>query len=155
MTQRKKPRSAPIPAARVVLLDTCALIWLANGDPIAAEALAAISYAALADGILVSPASAWEIGLLSRVRENKRPGLSFLPDPTSWFTRFMSGPGIKNAPLLAEIAIASSQLPEPLHGDPADRFIIATARHHQVPIITRDGKIIDYAALGHVTVIAC
>lgn len=151
MTKRKKSESAP----RAVLLDTCAVIWLANGDPIAQEALAAISYAALADGIFVSPASAWEVGLLSRVRAEKRPAVSFLPDPHSWFARFMGGPGIKEAPLLPEIAIASSHLPDPLHGDPADRFIIATARHHQIPIITRDGKIIDYAAQGHVNVITC
>lgn len=151
MTKRKKPEPAP----RAVLLDTCAVIWLANGDPIGPDALAAISHAALADGIFVSPASAWEIGLLSRVRGDKRPTVSFLPDPHSWFARFMCGPGIKEAPLLPEIAIASSHLPDPLHGDPADRFIIATARHHQIPIITRDGKIIDYAAQGHVNVIAC
>ncbi len=151
MTKRKQPEPAP----RAVLLDTCAVIWLANGYPIGADALAAISHAALADGIFVSPASAWEVGLLSRVRGDQRPAVSFLPDPHSWFARFMGGPGIREAPLLAEIAIASSHLPDPLHGDPADRFIIATARHHQIPIITRDGKIIDYAAQGHVNVIAC
>lgn len=151
MTKRKKPEPAP----RAVLLDACAVIWLANGDPIGPDALAAISHAALADGIFVSPASAWEVGLLSRVRGDKRPAVSFLPDPHSWFARFMGGPGIKEAPLLPEIAIASSHLPDPLHGDPADRFIIATARHHQIPIVTRDGKIIDYATQGHVNVIAC
>ena len=151
MTKRKKPEPAP----RAVLLDACAVIWLANGDPIGPDVLAAISHAALADGIFVSPASAWEVGLLSRVRGDKRPAVSFLPDPHSWFARFMGGPGIKEAPLLPEIAIASSHLPDPLHGDPADRFIIATARHHQIPIVTRDGKIIDYAAQGHVNVIAC
>lgn len=151
MTKRKKIGAAP----NAVLLDTCAVIWLANGDPMAADVLAAISHAALADGVFVSPASAWEVGLLSRVRNDKQPSVSFLPDPLSWFARFMNGPGIKEAPLLPEIAIASSHLPEPLHGDPADRLIIATARHHQIPIITRDRKIIDYAALGHVGVIAC
>jgi PIN domain nuclease of toxin-antitoxin system len=151
VTKRRKAEAAP----RAVLLDTCAVIWLANGDPIAPAALAAISHAALADGIFVSPASAWEVGLLSRVRGAKQPAVSFLPDPHSWFARLMGGPGIKEAPLLPEITIASSHLPEPLHGDPADRFIIATARHHQVPIVTRDGKIIEYAAEGHVKVIAC
>ncbi|QJU58464.1 type II toxin-antitoxin system VapC family toxin [Sphingomonas sp. AP4-R1] len=151
MTKKKKPEPLP----RAVLLDTCAVIWLANGDPIGPDALAAISHAALADGIFVSPASAWEVGLLSRIRGDKRPAVSFLPDPNSWFARFMGGPGIKEAPLLPEIAIASSHLPDPLHGDPADRFVIATARYHQIPIVTRDGKIIDYAAEGHVGVIAC
>ena len=132
---KKKPSELP----NAVLLDTCAVIWLAIGDPLAQEALAAISHAALAEGVFVSPASAWEVGLLSRVRGGSGPALSFLPDPQSWFARFMAGPGIKEAPLLPEIAIASSHLPDPLHGDPADRFVISTARHHQIPIITRDG----------------
>lgn len=92
---------------------------------------------------------------MSRVRDDKQFAVAFLPDPQSWFSRFMRGSGIKKAPLLPQIAIASSHLPEPLNGDPADRFIIVTARHHQIPIITRDGKIIDYAAQGHVSVISC
>ncbi|MDR2856903.1 MAG: type II toxin-antitoxin system VapC family toxin [Novosphingobium sp.] len=141
--------------ARAVLLDTCAVIWLANGDPLAPAALAAITHAALADGVFVSPATAWEIGLLCRVSGNKAPAVVFQPDPQAWFTRFMGGPAIREAPLLSEIAIASSLLPQPLHGDPADRFIIATARHYRMPVVTRDGKIIDYAAAGHVQAIAC
>ncbi|BAI99041.1 PIN domain-containing protein [Sphingobium sp. TA15] len=151
MTNGQKPTTAP----RAVLLDTCAVIWLANGDSIAPAALEAITHAALADGVFVSPASAWEVGLLSRVRGDKSPSVAFLPDPQSWFASFMAGPAIREAPLLPEIAIASSLLPEPLHGDPADRFIIATARHHRVPVITRDGKIIEYASAGHVSVIEC
>jgi len=94
-------------------------------------------------------------GRSGQPRQHPVPLLARTPCPQSWFARFMGGPGIKEAPLLPEIAIASSHLPEPLHGDPADRFIIATARHHQIPIVTRDGKIIDYAVLGHVNVIAC
>ena len=151
MTSRKTPTDAP----RAVLLDTCAIIWLANGDSIAPAALKAITHAALADGVYVSPSSAWEVGLLSRVRGDKAPAVTFLPDPQSWFASFMTGPAIKEAPLLPEIAIASSFLPELLHGDPADRFIIATARHHRIPVVTRDSKIIAYAASGHVTVIEC
>lgn len=149
----EKPEQAD--AARAVLLDTCAVIWLANGDPIAPGALAAITHAALAEGVFVSPATAWEIGLLSRARGKKAPTVTFLPDPLSWFARFTSGPAIREAPLIPEIAIASSLLPEPLHGDPADRFIIATARYHRMPVITRDTKILDYADKGHVTAIAC
>jgi PIN domain nuclease of toxin-antitoxin system len=34
-------------------------------------------------------------------------------------------------------------------------MIIATARHLQIPIVTRDGKIIAYAGAGHAEVIAC
>jgi PIN domain nuclease of toxin-antitoxin system len=136
-----------------VLLDTCAVIWHANGNPLQNGADHRIIHAALTDGIFVSPVSAWEIGMLSRPRVG--PTIVFLPDPATWFARFMAGPAIKAAAFTADIAIAASWLPEPLHGDPADRLLIATARHLMIPIVTRDTRIIAYAAAGHVNVIPC
>ena len=138
-----------------VLLDTCAVIWLANGDPMAPDALAAIQHAGGDGGVFVSPISAWEVGLLSRPRPPRRPAVSFLPDVRTWFSRFMAAPGIRDAPLLAEIAIASADLPGDLHGDPADRMIVATARHFAMPIVTRDRRILAYGQAGHVGTIAC
>ncbi|MDQ2860017.1 MAG: PIN domain-containing protein [Pseudomonadota bacterium] len=64
-------------------------------------------------------------------------------------------PGTRAAPFTAEIAIAASLLPEPLHSDPADRLLIATAREMNLPILTRDRKIIDYADAGRVAIIVC
>ena len=136
-----------------VLLDTCAVIWLANGEPLEKGADAAIIHAGMTDGIFVSPICAWEIGLLSRPRAGR--AFAFLPDPATWFTRFTAGAGIRPAPFTADIAIAASGLPEPLHGDPADRLLIATARHLALPIVTRDAKILEYAAAGLVSAIAC
>jgi PIN domain nuclease of toxin-antitoxin system len=136
-----------------VLLDTCAVIWLAEGAPMADDALAAIAHAAGADGVHVSPISAWEIGLLSRPRSGR--GLTFLPDPATWFSRVMAAPAIRPAPFTPDIAIAASQLPEPMHGDPADRLLIATARALAMPIVTRDSKIIACAAAGHLAVVTC
>jgi PIN domain nuclease of toxin-antitoxin system len=138
-----------------VLLDTCAVIWLANGDKLATEALDAIVHAGLHGGIFVSPASAWEIGMLSKPGRSRAGALRFLPDPTTWFERFAGGPGIKDAALTPAIAIASSCLPGELHGDPGDRLIIATARHLGVPIVTRDRKIVAYGGTGEVAVIVC
>jgi PIN domain nuclease of toxin-antitoxin system len=142
-------------AARAVLLDTCAVIWLANGNPLAPAALAAIVAAALGDGAYVSPVSAWEIGMLSRPRPGREPGPQFLPDPKTWFSRVMSGPGIQQAALTSQIAVDASYLPGELHGDPGDRLLIATARHLGMPIVTRDRRIVDYAEAGWVRVIAC
>jgi len=142
-------------AARAVLLDTCAVIWLANGDPLAPEALAAIVAAGLADGVYVSPVSAWEIGMLSRPRPGREPGPRFLPDPKTWFARVMTGPGIRQAALTPALAVDASYLPGVLHGDPGDRLLIATARHLGMPIVTRDRRIIEYAGAGWVRVIAC
>ncbi|MGH7059238.1 MAG: type II toxin-antitoxin system VapC family toxin [Stellaceae bacterium] len=140
---------------RAVLLDTCAVIWLANGDPMATAALAAIVDAGVGGGVYVSPISAWEVGLLSRPRTRSAPTLQFLPDPKTWFARVMAGPGIREASFTPEIAIDASFLPGSLHGDPGDRLIVATARHLGVPIITRDRRIIAYANEGHATAVLC
>jgi PIN domain nuclease of toxin-antitoxin system len=138
-----------------VLLDTCAVIWLANGDPLTAGSVAAIVHAGLHGGVFVSPVSAWEIGMLSKPRPGRVGVPRFTPDPTAWFARVMSGPGIRQAAFTPDIAIAASWLPGEVHADPGDRLIIATARHLGIPIVTRDRKIIAYADAGEVAVIVC
>lgn len=140
---------------RGVLLDTCAVIWLAAGVGILEQAARVIDHAATAGGVFVSPISAWEIGMLSRPRMGRPPALQFVPDAKVWFTRVMSGSGVRPAPLTPEIAIDSSYLPGALHGDPADRFIVATARQLDLPLVTRDRRLIAYGAAGHVRVIPC
>ncbi len=141
-------------APGAVLLDTCAVIWLANGDPLSRQATKRVVQAGLSGGVFVSPVSAWEVGLLANPRGGRR-ALRFLPDPRSWFAWVMAGPGIRQATLAPEIAIDASYLPDDPHGDPADRLLIATARHLGVSIVTRDTKIIAYAAQGFVQAIAC
>jgi PIN domain nuclease of toxin-antitoxin system len=141
-------------AAGAVLLDTCAVIWLANGDPLARQAARRIVQAGLSGGVFVSPVSAWEVGMLGNPRGGRR-ALRFLPDPGEWFARVMAGPGIRSAALASEIAVDASYLPGDLHGDPADPLLIATARHLGVPIVTRDTKITAYAGQGFVQAIAC
>jgi PIN domain nuclease of toxin-antitoxin system len=138
---------------RAVLLDTCALIWLSSGEFDRAS-IDILGHAGAADGVFVSPVSAWEIGMLAYPRGTRsRP--EFLPDPGRWFAQVMREPALRAAPFTADAAIGASQLPEPLHNDPADRLLIATALQMSLPIMTRDRKILDYAALGHVLAIAC
>jgi PIN domain nuclease of toxin-antitoxin system len=105
-------------SVRAVLLDTCAVIWLANGE-LASDVVAVIVAAELADGIYVSPISAWEIGILAKPKAGRSSGLQFLPDPKTWFGRLMSAPGIKVAPFSGDIAIDASNFPEPFHSNPA------------------------------------
>jgi len=136
-----------------ILLDTCAIIYRANGEPIAAPAKNAVHRAALAGGVLISPVSAWEVGLLSRPGRTKYT--PFLPTPNAWFARVMSEPGVQEAPFTRDIAIDSSHLPQPFHDDPADCILVATARALNVPLMTRDARILDYGRAGHVTAIAC
>ena len=136
-----------------MLLDTCAVIWLANGD-LPEPAVGSIVAAARGAGLFVSPISAWEVGMLSNPRGN-RPALQFLPDPRTWFAKVMARLVVREAALTPEIAIDASYLPGDMHGDPADRLLVATARHLGVPIVTRDAKIIAYAGQGHVRVLPC
>ena len=59
-----------------LLLDTCAVIFIAEGTPMTSQAQGQIRAASIAGLILVSPISAWEVGLLSA--KNRFP---FRPDP--------------------------------------------------------------------------
>nr|WP_294528701.1 type II toxin-antitoxin system VapC family toxin [uncultured Rhodopila sp.] len=142
-----------VEAPASVLLDTCAVIWMVNTTELPARVTDLIAHASQAGGVYISTASAREIGLLSR--PGRRPMPSFHPDPKTWFARVLALPGIKEALITPGIAIDSSHLPGDLPPDPADRLIIATARHLGMPIVTGDRKIIAYAAAGHVSVIPC
>jgi PIN domain nuclease of toxin-antitoxin system len=93
--------------------------------------------------------------MLSRPKPGRADVLRFMPDPKTWFARFMAGAGIRAASFSPDIAIAASWLPGEVHGDPCDRLIIATARDMGLPVVTRDRKIAAYAGMGEVTVIAC
>ena len=144
---------APFPAS--VLLDTCALIWLANGESLSDRALAAIRNAGRGGGVLVSTTSALEIGMLARPKATSRPMPQFLPDPKAWFAKLMGMQGMRETPITVAIAIDASFLPGEFHPDPMDRLIVATARCLGVPIVTRDRKILEYAEGGYVQAIAC
>lgn len=139
---------------RALLLDTHAAIWLAEGQ-LSGEVFGQTVTAGLADGLFVSPVSAWEVGLLARPRPNGQPAVIFKPDPQTWFATLLSQVTIKEAPFTAKIAIDSSFLPSPFHSDPADRLLVATARNMNMPLLTRDQRILDYAAGGHVQAVPC
>ena len=51
--------------------------------------------------------------------------------------------------------MVSAVLPGEVHGDPGDRLILATAQHLGVPVVTRDRRMVRYAATGLVGVVEC
>jgi PIN domain nuclease of toxin-antitoxin system len=134
----------------MVLLDTHALLWLDSGAPMTRESIAVIDEAAARGEVLVSPISAWEIGLL--VRKGR---LRLDLDPLVWFERFLALPGVRLTPLTVPAAIQSAFLAEPFHGDPANRLLVATARALPATLITRDARILGYAHAGHLRALAC
>lgn len=75
--------------------------------------------------------------------------LALAQDLRSWTDRLLQLDGIEIADLLPSIALDSASLPGSFHADPADRMIVATARHHQATLITADRQILAFAAAGH------
>jgi PIN domain nuclease of toxin-antitoxin system len=134
-----------------VLLDTCAAIWLMNGDPMSQESRDTISTAQVQNlGVYISPISAWEIGTLTA-----RNRIQLALDPEIWFERLLDLPGLRLAPMPPGVLIACSFLPGTPPRDPADRIIAATARAFGYTLITRNGELTRYAAAGHLEHIEC
>jgi len=131
-----------------ILIDTHVLVWAVEGGSIATAARTAIQTAEQTGGLCVSVVSAWELGVLTAKR---RIALSMpLED---WWKETTLRNGLTILSLDADIAITSTRLPGSFHADPADRFLVATARHHDLPIITADKSILAYAKAGHVRAI--
>jgi PIN domain nuclease of toxin-antitoxin system len=135
-----------------LLLDTHVWLWLAmgTGRTIAPAALRIIEEAGRAGTVLVSIVSVWELALLvSRSR-------IVLPLPLyDWVALALSRPEIKLVGLTQpNTVIDSVNLPGEIHADPADRFLIATARSRRATLVTHDGDILAYGAAGHVKVLA-
>ncbi len=72
-----------------------------------------------------------------------------------WINGLLARSGVQVAPFTPAIAMASAHLPGFANRDPADRFLIATARKMSIPIVTRDRVMLRYAEAGHVQCIPC
>lgn len=132
----------------MVLIDTHVLIWAVQDDArLGKRARQAIDMATNADGLHVSAITPWEIALLAhrgRVTLGKEAG--------AWIDEALALPGVRLTPLLPSIAVDSVRLPGEAHGDPADRIIIASARHVGVSLLTADKAILRYGQAGYVAV---
>lgn len=122
--------------ADALLLDTCALLWLASGDPALSEK--ARSLIENAEILYVSPVTAWEIAVKTAKGKIQLP-LS----PREWFDAVVKLYDITVLKLTADDMLKSAELPW-LHKDPADRFIIATALKNGFMVVTADGNFGKY-----------
>ena len=139
-----------------VLLDTHTLVWLMSNAPLSAEAFLAIAEAQEAGQLLVSPISAWEVGVAIR-KPSKRPDIGG-GDAAAWFEAALKIPGARLVNLTRRIAVEAALIPAVFnHADPGDCFLIATARVRKVAIVTRDRKIIELARQrpAYLKAIAC
>lgn len=134
-----------------LLLDTCATLWIANGEPISQTATDAIREALDADEVIfVSPITAWEIGHLS-----ERGDISLQMSPEKWFKRLLEAPGLALAAMDHDVLIASSALPGTSPDEIADRIIVTTARENGYRLVTRDRSLLSYAEQGYLRALEC
>jgi PIN domain nuclease of toxin-antitoxin system len=125
----------------MILLDTCALLWLAF-EPARLSPAAREAIASAGDGVFVSAISAWEIAW-----KHRHGGLRLELDPARWFPLALENHALREVPLTAAIALRMAALP-PIHRDPADRFLIATAQELRLRLVTPDPLIRQYPDLN-------
>ena len=97
-----------------------------------------------ADRVGVSAITPWEIALLV-----EKGRLHLALELRTWLNTILEVPGIDLMPIEPVIAVDSVRLPGAFHSDPADRLIIATARHWRAPLLSADRAILAYADDGH------
>jgi PIN domain nuclease of toxin-antitoxin system len=103
----------------------------------------AIDRAASANELLVSAITPWEIGMLASKRR-----ITLHKDVPEWIREALALPGVQLAPLSPEIAVGSNHLPFEMHPDPADRILVATARHLGATLVTADKSLLALAKRG-------
>jgi PIN domain nuclease of toxin-antitoxin system len=94
--------------------------------------------------VLVSAITPWEVALLV-----SKGRLILEADVMDWVRNALAIPGLTLVPLEPEIAVASTRLPFEMHPDPADRILVATARHLGATLVTADRPLLEFARQGH------
>ena len=121
----------------MILLDTQVLLWLLYGDHrLGRHARQVIDDAFAAGLAAVSAITFWEVAMLQARRK-----IALQADIHSWREGLLDE-GLIEIPVDGGIAVRAGLLQD-MHGDPADRLIVATALDgHQ--LVTADRRILDW-----------
>jgi PIN domain nuclease of toxin-antitoxin system len=126
-----------------LLLDTHIWLWsLLDPSRLGRRTVAALDEPG--NELWLSPISVWEALMLA-----ERGRVVLLPDPERWVRATFERLPFREAPLNAEVAMASRAL-RIASDDPADRFIAATARVYDLTLVTADARL---RRVPHVTVL--
>jgi PIN domain nuclease of toxin-antitoxin system len=125
-----------------VLLDTCCVIW-AISSPASLSSVAIDILEKDNTIVYVSPISCAEIACLS-----DRGRITLNQHWKTWFNHYFAVNNWQLKDITLSIIQEAYSLPDSFHQDPADRIITATARIHDLTLLTADEKILAYP---HVT----
>ncbi|CAN5879331.1 hypothetical protein BH23GEM9_BH23GEM9_08770 [soil metagenome] len=90
--------------------------------------------------LFVSDISYWEVAV-----KCARGKLTLSVDVAVWLQQTERAPGIRFRALDRPILMLSTRLAGAVHNDPADRMLIASAQLANLPLVTADRLIIEYA----------
>jgi len=121
------------------LLNTHIWIWLVTKNPRLSDPIKEAIEGHIQTGLGLSVMSCWEVSKLV-----ERGRLSFSIPISEWVEQALEYPGIRLLELTPKIAIESTELPGEFHRDPADQIIVATARVHDILLLTVDAQILKY-----------
>jgi PIN domain nuclease of toxin-antitoxin system len=88
----------------------------------------------------VSVVSLFELTALHAARR-----IDLAPSADEWIRESIEDSGLRVVDLTSRIALTAGLIPAAVVPDPFDRLIIASAVHADVPLLTRDDRILDYA----------
>ena len=118
-----------------LLLDTHIWLWLVDGSP---RLRVREQLKDLNNQLWLSPMSTWEALTLQR-----KGRILFDREPKDWVAHATAG--TKEAPLTHEIVFVARNLP--LHEDPADRILAATAQVLDLILVTADERLLGLPAI--------
>lgn len=118
-----------------LLLDTHVWVW-SQLEPHRLGARAERALQSPANELWLSPISVWEAVLLGDARR-----LRFTSDPIAWVHAALLAFPLREAAVTHEIALQSRRV-ELLHDDPADRFLVATAKVLGLTLVTSDERLL-------------
>lgn len=124
-----------------LLLDTHLLIWLLTGDDRVGEEAQGLLEVSN-NSVFASTISIWEVAVKWPLRRGSKGDMPFAGGV---FAGALAEAGIEILDSSPEHAAALDDLP-PLHRDPFDRLLLATARCEDMTLLTRDANLARYGA---------
>lgn len=122
-----------------LLLDSHLLVWMLTGDERVSRATRGLIDDP-ANHSFASVISIWEVAIKWPLR---RGSPSDMPLSGRDFAEALAHTGIEVLTSTPAHAVALDDLP-PLHGDPFDRLLLATARVEGMTLLTRDATLAGY-----------
>jgi PIN domain nuclease of toxin-antitoxin system len=123
----------------MILLDTHTWIWTHSATKLLSDNVKKRIKKTPIDQRAIASISIWEFAMMV-----VKGRINVKIDPKLWLDNAIKNSGLKVIELSPEIALESCNLPGNFHKDPADQIIVATARIHNLTLLTKDRKILRY-----------